>query len=598
MNTLHYSISCEQAKQHLYSITLAIPEHQQETLQLSLPAWIPGSYMVRDFSKHIVNLKAMIDSTSISTTFIDKQTFSIKTDGRPCVVTYQIYAYDDSVRTAYLDQFRGFFNGSSVFLCVSTFEERNHQVTIETPSFASNWKVATGLSRSSMTKKYDFGTYVAANYDELIDCPVELGDFESIEFDVFGVSHHLVLAGKHYADRERLKRDLTKLCQHHIRLFNQPNDTSLPFKEYWFLTNVVPSGFGGLEHKNSTALICSTFDLPNRNNPIQVSDGYKNFLSLASHEYFHLWSVCRIKPMEFMPYQLDKELYTQQLWAYEGITSYYDDFSLYRAGIISFDEYLTLLSAMISRVSRGQGQYKQNLLDSSFFTWTKFYQQGADAVNNIVSYYTKGALVAVWLDLTIRNTTSGKYSLDDVMRRQWLRYQSEQEEYQGTEFNDIFTIVESLAGASVRQDLFDILNGTNPVPLGNVMPYFGVSMINKPSMVSTITKAYSKEEAPFVGIGFKALDLGIEVTQILEHSPAEQAGIAVKDTIIAIDRIAVSSNNYEAIINNLSLDTDYSVDFIRNGLLVTASLKVVSSPKEMVALTVSDEHKLALWQCH
>ena len=390
-----YRVNFENAHKHLYNVTLEIPAHQQRTLHLSLPAWIPGSYMIRDFAKSIINLKANIVDTPLDITLIDKQHWSINTNGNACTVSYQVYAFDSSVRTAYLDQNRAFFNGTSLFIAVDEFTHELQQVELIAPTFTKQWKVATGLQRNTATPVYSFGTYYSDNYAELIDCPVEIGNFTALTFTVADTPHYIILNGKHYADTERVIKDVAKLCQHHIDLFEKETDGKPPFNEYWFLTNILPSGFGGLEHKNSTALLCSTFDFPNKNKPDELADGYKTFLSLVSHEYFHTWNVCRIKPEEFVPYTLDNESYTKQLWAYEGITSYYDDFSLFRTGIISFEDYLTLKSKTISRVNRGNGQLKQNLIESSFYTWTKFYQQGADAANNIVSYYTKQ--VAQWL---------------------------------------------------------------------------------------------------------------------------------------------------------------------------------------------------------
>lgn len=594
--TLKYTVNFDDVNKHLFNIKIDIPAHQQTTLTLSLPAWLPGSYMIRDFAKSIINLSAKQNSQLFALTLIDKQRCSIVTHGEKCTVEYQVYAFDSSVRTAYLDQERAFFNGTSLFLCVDEFEHKPHQIELIKPSFTDSWKVATGLQRANTTSLYSFGLYESDNYAELIDCPVEIGGFTPIEFTVAGTRHYLILNGKHYADTSRVINDLTKLCQHHINLFEKNTGGKPPFNEYWFLTNILPSGFGGLEHKNSTALLCSTFDFPNANKPTELSDGYKTFLSLASHEYFHAWNVCRIKPEEFVPYSLNSESYTKQLWAYEGITSYYDDFSLFRTGLVSFDDYLKLKSKTISRVNRGNGQLKQSLIESSFYTWTKFYQQGADAANNIVSYYTKGSLIALWLDLTIRKATNANKSLDDVMRTLWSDYLNKGSEYTGTQLYTIINIVNGLIDADITVDFYQLLNEKAPVPLTELLAVFGVELKQAPSNVASFMDVSANEHNPYLGFMFKDAKLGIEVIQVLENSPAEQSGISVQDNIIAIDNLVVSKANFADVINNLQLTQTYNLAYIRSGELCHTTMAVLPAINELVALSVGDNQKVVNWQ--
>lgn len=591
-----YRVSFENAHQHLFNVTIEIPAHLQNTLHLSLPAWIPGSYMIRDFAKSIINLNAEVGGKAAELTLIDKQNWLIATKGDSCIVTYQVYAFDSSVRTAYLDQQRAFFNGTSLFLAVEEFKHQPQSVELVQPTFTSDWQVATGLQRASTTKVFSFGHYFSDNYAELIDCPVEIGSFTPLAFEVAGTPHYLILNGKHYADTKRLVKDTIKLCQHHIDLFEKETGGKPPFNEYWFLANILPSGFGGLEHKNSTALLCSTFDFPNKNKPEELSDGYKTFLSLVSHEYFHSWNVCRIKPEEFVPYALTNESYTKQLWAFEGITSYYDDFSLFRAGIISFEDYLTLKSKTISRVNRGNGQLKQNLIESSFYTWTKFYQQGADAANNIVSYYTKGSLVALWLDLTIRKLTNANKSLDDVMRVLWSDFLTKGEAYSGTQLNTIINIANELTKADLSQQFNLLLNNKSPIVLDDLLAEFGVELKQMPSKANSLLEASTDSHNPFIGVMFKEAKLGIEATQVLEHSPAEKAGISVQDNIIAIDNIVISKANFADVVHNLQLNQGYNITYIRNGELFTSRVKLSDPVNELNQLVLKNDEKAKIWQ--
>ncbi|MBY0445394.1 MAG: peptidase M61, partial [Burkholderiales bacterium] len=336
----------------------------------------------------------------------------------PLEIHYSVYAWDLSVRGAYLDQTRGFFNGTSVFLAVQGQENALCNVEIIAPEGKQykNWKVATTLA-THHTKQGQFGAYQAANYDELIDHPVEMGEFSQISFKACGIPHDIVIAGRHNADLKRLKKDLKQICEYQIKLFGEP----APFDRYVFMTMAVGDGYGGLEHRSSTALMCNRDDLPLAHET-QIKTGYRQFLGLCSHEYFHSWNVKRIKPAAYAPYDLKQENYTRLLWAFEGITSYYDDLTLVRTGLISQQEYLDLLAQTISGVERGNGRTKQSLADSSFDTWVKFYRQDENSPNSLVSYYTKGALVALCLDLLIRQQTAGQKSLDDVMRLLYYKY--------------------------------------------------------------------------------------------------------------------------------------------------------------------------------
>ena len=593
--TISYTVNFDDANKHLFNVSIHIQAHQHNVLHLSLPAWIPGSYMIRDFAKNIINLHAKQNNTPLALELIDKQRWSIDSGGKACVIEYQVYAFDSSVRTAYLDKNRAFFNGTSLFLSVDEHIDEPHHVQLNQPSFTNNWKVASGLKRAPQTALYGFGEYYSNDYAELIDCPVEIGDFTHVEFEVAGTPHYLILNGKHYADIARVKKDVSTLCQHHIDLFEKHNGGKPPFDEYWFLTNILPSGFGGLEHKNSTALLCSSFDFPNINKPTELSDGYKTFLSLVSHEYFHTWNVCRIKPQEFIPYGLSKESYTQQLWAYEGITSYYDDLSLMRTGIVSVEDYLQLKSKTISRVNRGKGQLKQSLIESSFYTWTKFYQQGADAPNNIVSYYTKGSLVALWLDLTIRKHTQNKHSLDDIMRTLWSQYLLQGAGYCGTQNNTIINIVNELTGVDLSTEFDALLNEKSTIPLTDLLAQFGIDLNQVPSKIESVLDINNDDHSPYLGFIFKDAKLGIEVSQVLENSPIEMAGISVQDTIIAIDGIVISKANFNDVVSNLRWLKNYDIAYIRNGELLTTSIQLSKPINELSQLSVVDQLKADKW---
>ena len=395
---VHYRIACAHPGAHLFRVTLSISAPDPAGCVLSLPAWIPGSYMIREFARNIVSLRACSGRRALALTKIDKHTWRAAPCSDALVVEYEVYAWDLSVRAAHLDETHGFFNGASVFLRVHGQDQGVHALDIMRPvgrSYAA-WRVATSLPRGRGTPAYGFGRYEAESYDALIDHPVEMGGFTLVEFFACGVPHAVTITGRHDCDTARLAADLTRICEAHIRLFHGARAIAgaVPFASYLFLVLAVGEGYGGLEHRASTALICARNDLPHAGLK-ETSEGYRSFLGLCSHEYFHVWNVKRIKPAAFTPYDLTQENYTRLLWAFEGFTSYYDDLILLRADVISLTEYLDAVARTIRQVMRGTGRNKQSVAESSFDAWVKYYRQDENTPNATVSYYTKGSLVAL-----------------------------------------------------------------------------------------------------------------------------------------------------------------------------------------------------------
>ncbi len=587
---INYSISPLNINSHLFSISLTFNVTANKPYTLSLPSWLPGSYMIRDFAKNIIEINATAEDNS-SPILIknDKQTWTLTSNNETSVtINYSVFAFDLSVRTAYLDSQRAFFNGSSVFLQVEELANQACLLNIEPTDAIKDWKVATGLTRHN-TEKYAFGQYSAENYQELIDGPVAMGNFSYKEFDVEGVTHHVVFTSEHYGDLIRLTNDLTKLCQHHISMFGEA-----PFKEYWFITHLLANGFGGLEHKNSTILQASRFDLPNPNKPDELTENYRTFLSLCSHEYFHAWNVCRIKPKEFIPYNLQEETHTTQLWAYEGITSYYDDFSLYRTGLISFEDYLKILSKTATRVYRGKGELKQSVADSSFDTWTKFYKQGPDAVNNIVSYYTKGSLIALWLDLTIRDKSNGQYSLDNLMKELWIHFGRTNI---GTSEDDFINIANILCNTDIRDEFTAMLHNAERVNLSALLKKVGIDFAaSKFCKLNSVETRTTDEYVPYIGALYTATPSGLKVTQVVEDSPAANAGLAVNDIIIAVDNMQATEKSLQNIAEHLAQNTSVKCHYFRDDQLLEQSIRFIDSPTSAIEITESDAKLSNKWR--
>lgn len=584
---LSYQIIPLDPKAHLFHVTLTLSSPQPVQV-FSLPAWLPGSYMVRDFAKNIISLTAHDQHNQpLQLTQLDKQSWSVSSDTNELTLSYQVYAWDLSVRTAHLDMTHGFFNGSSVFLAAHGFESSPHRVTIRPPTEPelSEWRLATSMTRIS-GDDFTFGQFEASNYDELIDHPVEMGRFTLASFEACGVQHDIVLNGRHRACMPRLCQDLKAICEYQITLFGTP----APFKRYLFMTTVLDNGFGGLEHRASTALMCSRKDLPLSLNAPMTKD-YRTYLSLCSHEYFHSWNVKRIKPECFLPYDLRAETYTPQLWAYEGITSYYDDLLTYRAGLVDEQTYLDMLSETFTRVYRSQGRFKQSIAESSFNAWTKFYKQDENAQNAIISYYTKGALFALYLDLTLRIESQGKYTLDYVMQNLWQEYGLKGK---GTSNNCHQAIVEHLLGRDCS-DIFSYLHSTEDIPLAPLLAQFGVNFSLRASQGAQDTGGI-KDEVFNIAFGAKtqSVPTGLKVISITQGSPAHIAGLSAGDILIAADNLQVNAQ-FEAQLQHFELGQIIPIHWFRRDELMTGELTICAAEADTVALSITDAARLQKW---
>ena len=537
---VHYRIVPADLALHLFEVTLTITRPDPEGQTVSLPAWIPGSYMIREFARNIVRISASCEGRRVRLTKLDKHTWR----AAPCKgilqLQYQVYAWDLSVRAAHLDQTHGFFNGTSVFLRVHGKEQLPHVADIQPPEGEAyaGWRVATSL-RELKARRHRFGTYIADDYDELIDHPVEMGEFALIRFEAHGIPHEMAITGRvPRLDTARLAADLKKICEAQIALF-EPARKTAPMERYVFLTLAVGDGYGGLEHRASTALICARNDLPVVGQK-EMSDGYRSFLGLCSHEYFHTWNVKRIKPAVFAPYDLSQENYTPLLWFFEGFTSYYDDLMLLRSGVIDSGAYLKLLEKTINGVHRSSGRFKQSVAESSFDAWTKYYRQDENAPNAIVSYYAKGSLVALWLDLVIRRDTRGRRSLDDVMRALWRRYGRDfytAGGERGVEAHELEALFDEVTGLRLRP-VFDLaVRGTRDLPLAETFSSFGISMEDRRKGGKASLNVRTQREGN-----------DCKLASVHEGGPAHQAGLSGGDVLVAVDGLRVTSGNLDGLL--------------------------------------------------
>ena len=586
-----YVLNTKDPAAHLYEVTCIVNNPDPQGQVFSLPAWIPGSYMVRDFAKNIVQVRASAGAFPLQIEKLDKQTWRCGPSEESLTIIYEIYAWDLSVRTAHLDQTHAYFNGTSLFIRLHGKDHMPCLLDILKPfqtEFAS-WNVATTLPAVG-AEKWGFGTFRADNYDELIDHPVEMGEFQKASFEACGVVHDIVFTGAKDFDIERVCRDLTPICEYHIRFFGEP----APYERYLFQVMVVGSGYGGLEHRSSTSLLCSRSDLPVRGDETQ-SDAYRNFLALCSHELFHAWNVKRIKPAVFIPTDLSKEVHTRLLWLFEGVTSYYDELSLVRCGVITQQSYLELTGQAITRVLRGKGRFKQSITESSYDAWTKFYKQDENAPNAIVSYYIKGALFALCLDLKIRLKSENRKSLDDVMMHLWNEFG---QKHIGIAEDAMEKIIQDATGIDVSDFFNTYLYGTTDLPLADMLKDFGVELHLRAAESGADLGGKAKEDGslPKVELGARTqrTEGGVQITHVFEGGAAHKCGLAAGDIIVAIDSLKVSQESFEKQLKDYPVGESVEITAFRRDQLMQFNCTLAEPEKTTCYLTLIEKAPKAI----
>ena len=557
---MHYTLELLDLNAHLLRVTLTLePSASPSTLRL--PVWIPGSYLIREFSRHVVSIVAhaekrvgkRISKRAVAVTQVDKNAWEVAACESTVVVTTLVYAHDLSVRTAWLDAERGFVNGTSVFLYYDATANEPCTVDLIAPHDArcANWTVATSLVPVK-TKRMAFGRYKADSYDELIDKPISFGTHQVIKFAAHGTPHEFVITGAAAFDSARLARDCKAICETEIALF-EPKTRKAPFARYTFMLHCTADSYGGLEHRDSTALIAKRSDLPRVGDGL--SDGYVQLLGLISHEYFHSWNVKRIKPQAFAPYDLQRENLTRLLWLFEGFTSYYDDLILLRAGVIDEARYFKLLSKLVSGVLQTPGRLVESVADASFNAWIKLYRADENTPNSTVSYYPKGAMVALAFDLHLR--AHSKFNLDDVMRHLWQRYKSG---VQGVAEDELPALVKAATGVDLGVLYTQAVHGTKDLAYATLLAPAGVAFDAVPELL------------PALGMRADATACGVQVKVVLSGGAAECAALAPGDVLVAVGGEQVNRARWEAVKARLPVGKKVSVHFFRDGLLQQTTL--------------------------
>ena len=582
---IHYVVFPAHPAAHRFEVRCVVESPDPTGQRFALPAWIPGSYLIRDFARNIVSIRAEAGGKPVALEKTDKHTWRAASLKQPAALTVviEVYAWDLSVRGAHFDETHAFFNGTSTFLRVIGQEDAPCLVDIQPPEGEryKDWRVATAMSpahsgndRRGKAKRHGFGLYCAENYDELIDHPVEMGHFSHATFEACGVPHEVVITGRHDCDMSRLCRDLKRMCEWQIRFFGEP----APMSRYVFLVTAVGNGYGGLEHRASTALLCSRNDLPFAGMS-GLPEGYRTFLGLCSHEYFHTWNVKRIKPAAFTPYDLERENYTTLLWAFEGFTSYYDDLALLRSGAIELKDWLDLMAKTISNVLRTPGRLKQSLAESSFDAWSKFYRPDENTPNAVVSYYAKGALFALALDLTLRAKTDGRVALDDVMRALWERHGKTGI---GVGEDDIRRIAEECSGLKLKRLFADGVSGTHDLPLRKLLAPFGVDLTLE------VTAA---AKTPSLGVKINAeanVANEIRLATVFDGGAAQTAGLAAGDALVAVDGLRVTPSTLDKLLARHQPGDTVRIHAFRRDELMEFTVRLDPPPADNARLAIRE----------
>lgn len=522
----NYRVSIADASAHQFQVELDLADPAGAGQEFWLPVWIPGSYLVREFARHVLRLQAWCGGKTVDVEKIAKNRWRVAPCDGPLRLRYTVYAFDLSVRTAYLDTQRGFFNPSSLLLAAAGREAWPHTVAISAPDFAPHWTLATTLPAVQCDAN-GFGSRRAERYDDLIDHPVEMGDLMQIPFNAGGAAHRMVIAHasalRGTVDARRLARDLKRICAAQIALF-EPSRKRAPFDRYLFMVAPTADGYGGLEHRDSTALMCSRRSLPHPR--MQAADGdYRDFLGLCSHEYFHAWNVKRIKPRAFTPYDLERENPTTLLWLFEGFTAYYDDLMVLRAGLITPQQYLDGLARTLGAMQRTPGRSVQSVAEASFDAWTKYYRPDENTANATVSYYQLGAMVALAIDLRLRRESD--VTLDDVMRLLWTRYGRADAPLrdEGVAEDALPGLLKEVSGLDWRAFFRRHVQGTELPPLKARFADFGVQW-------SVL------EDTPLDALGLAVQEQAggwLSVQRVRNGGWAERAGLAAGDLLLTLD---------------------------------------------------------------
>jgi predicted metalloprotease with PDZ domain len=568
---IRYRVAMPEPQSHEFHITMEIPTLPgRDSLDIVFPAWAPGSYLVRDFSRHIYDLE-MRDRAGKAIPYerIDKQRWRLRPDGRPVVVRYRVFAFEISVRTSFLDDSRAFLSGTSLFFFVEGEIARPCVVTIDPPT---GWRISTALPASRGQRH----TFRARDYDELVDSPIEVGTHQLLDFRVDGTRFEIALHGQTNADLARILAELRAIVRTTGAMFG-----GFPFERYLFIIHAL-STRGGLEHANSCTLDIAGLSF-------EDEKGYQGFAELAAHEFFHAWNVKRIRDRPLGPFDYTKENYTRLLWFHEGFTEHMQALVLLRAGLISVERYLKDLAEDWTRYAARPGRNVTPLSELSYEAWIKQYKPADNHANRMVSYYDKGRWAGLALDLILRSATAGRRGLPDLFRRLWLRHAARDRSIDAA---IIRSEAEAIAGRSLASYFNRFIDGKAELPVPALLRSAGVKVqAATPAEHERNDKVKARRLLGWSGLTFASNGErdSAAVKNVVPDSPAWRAGITFGDEIIAVDGARTTGATVGKRLADGKPGQEIAVSFFRKDRLRATKLRLVRNPERRWAFAVDTE---------
>jgi predicted metalloprotease with PDZ domain len=562
---IQYKLSMPKPQNHYYVIEMNLNGFKEKELTIKMPVWAPGSYLVREFAKNVDLVKAFDEQGKpLKVTKTSKNGWKIqKGEAKNVRVVYEVYAFELSVRTSFLDMTHGFVSGSGVFMYIEKYKDLPGR--LEVIPHASFQTVSTALAPSPESVASDGSfCYDYENYDELVDCPIEIGNQEVFSFTAAGVKHEVAMNGVGNYSVESLQKDMAKVVETATNVIGEN-----PNKRYVFIVHNVVDGQGGLEHASSCVLSVNRWTYEGTE--------YKDFLSLVAHEYFHLWNVKRIRPIELGPFDYDQENYTTLLWVMEGFTSYYDELLLRRAGYHTQEAYLSKIQNTINYVEGSIGSRVQPVAHASFDAWIKAYRPNENSGNTTMTYYSRGQMIAALFDAMIIASTKGQKCLDHLLQQLYFKYYKGLK--RGFTEQEFQKELEILLGKNMDTFFEKYIHGVEITPLDEV---FGAIGMNVETVMQT---------KPNFGASFKQEAGKLLVRSIRANSAAENAGLSVNDEIIGCNGFRVDQNAFESFVNSLETGLEFNVLVARNELLfeLTAKMTDYTKPQFLFKLSTDPE---------
>jgi predicted metalloprotease with PDZ domain len=555
---ISYSLKMPRPQNHYFQVEMQVTQLKQKTATVKLPVWAPGSYLVREFSRHLNQVKAYsLQGAALPVIKKTKNAWEIDLKGQTAfVVKYEVYAFELSVRTSFLDETHGFVSGPSMFMYLDGHKETGGELLVQ--PHASFKRISTGMSLKSEVKQGNNQTFTFDNYDQLVDSPIEIGNQYEFEFEAAGVKHTVAMYGEGNFDPERLKEDMAKIVEEETKVVGvNPN------KRYVFIVHNVVGGDGGLEHCNSSVLSVDRWTYDGSN--------YINFLNLVAHEYFHLWNVKRIRPIELGPFNYDQEVYTNYLWVMEGFTSYYDELILRRCGFYSQEEMLKKIQIAVNYVESSVGARVQPVAHASFDAWIKAYRPNENSSNTTMTYYSRGLIIASVLDAMIIKQSNGKECLDHFMKDLYETYYvGKNRGFTDAEFKACLT---KHTGQDMAEFFLKYIDGTDVIPYSMYFLPLGVE-VSDVGGVKPVFGANVSEE------GGKVI-----IKSIRSNSSAEDAGLSVNDEVIACMNYRVDKSMLDALMNGAAVGDEFELTFSRDKLMRKVIVKIIGQKRSTFIFT-------------